>query len=171
MNSNHFLVGLPWDILLRLSMQALLDPDSQQDIRKEIIRRCPEFEAKLDENLWNLIHLASEYGYVELVQNLTLGPRPCFYFDKDDKTPLDCAAMKGKMEVVQILLETLPLSATTKDVNNTIVEKALYLALQENQRQAFRALAIKYMENWDAEKVAIIKANNKVIFHQSFLKF
>ncbi|XP_026434716.1 uncharacterized protein LOC113332386 [Papaver somniferum] len=86
---------------------------------------------------------------------------PCIRLDKNEKNPLDYAAMNGKTEVIRLLLEALSHSATTSDVIIASVKKALYLALRGNQGNAFRALAIKFMENWD--NVEIIQEKNKLL--------
>ncbi|KAI3895460.1 hypothetical protein MKX03_002561 [Papaver bracteatum] len=67
-NSLNNLDELPWDVLL----SRRVDPDSRKVIRKEIIRRCPDFETKLYGDQWNLIHLASEYGHLEIVKVLLI---------------------------------------------------------------------------------------------------
>ncbi|KAI3895458.1 hypothetical protein MKX03_002559 [Papaver bracteatum] len=66
---------------------------------------------------WNLIHLASEYGHLEIVKVLLIsttngGMNPCVRLDIDAKSPLDYAAMKGREDVIDVLLDALPLSAT-----------------------------------------------------------
>ncbi|MCL7022903.1 hypothetical protein MKW94_026733 [Papaver nudicaule] len=117
-NSFNNLDELPWGVLL---LRQEEDPGSRQAVRKEITRRCPEFETKLNEDQSNLIHLASEYGYVDIVKVLlfisTIKGRmsPCYIFDKDSKSPLDYAAMKGNKEVIYELLDALSLLAITND--------------------------------------------------------
>ncbi|RZC87997.1 hypothetical protein C5167_004176 [Papaver somniferum] len=99
---------LSWHLLL---LAREVDPDNREVIRKEIIRRCPEFETELDENESNLIHLASEYGYAEIVKELiflsTTDGRmsPSLCWDNCLMTPIDYAIMNGNTEVVQLLLE------------------------------------------------------------------
>ncbi|KAI3943190.1 hypothetical protein MKW92_007097 [Papaver armeniacum] len=163
MSSPHNLGQLSWDNLLSRQEK---DRDSYEIIRKEIIRRCPEVDTELYGDQWNLIHLASEHRNVEMVKEL-LSTSPCFRYDKDLKSLLEYAAMKGNMVVVQLLLDALPLTTITCDEKNALVVEALYFALRGNQHQAFHALAIKYMEmkNWDSKKVTIIKTTNKVILH------
>ncbi|XP_026434884.1 uncharacterized protein LOC113332556 isoform X1 [Papaver somniferum] len=168
MNLADNLGELTWDILM---WRQETNSDSRQAIRKEIIGRCPEFETKLDEDQTNLVHLASEYGYVQIVKESisisTIKNRasPFFRYDKYFKTPLDYAAIKGNMEIVQLLLNALSFSPFTSGEKTIFMEEALYSALIGNQRQTFRALAIKYMEmeNWDSNIVEIIKTTNKLL--------
>ncbi|KAI3943191.1 hypothetical protein MKW92_007098, partial [Papaver armeniacum] len=133
------------------------------------VSRKPPYTTKLYENQVNLIHLASEYGYVDIVKALIFistipGRRQCFCFDEDFKSPLYYAAKKGKTEVVQLLLNELSRLATS---GVYIIQEELMttldIALRENHCRAFIALAIQYMENWDSNKVAIIKTRNKLL--------
>ncbi|KAI3962136.1 hypothetical protein MKW92_015986 [Papaver armeniacum] len=108
--------------------------------RKEILRRCPEFRIRLQKIgcNWNLIHLASEYGYVELVKALvTKDASICSSLDLSNKSPLDYAAMSWRTQVIHELLSP-----------KLLLQNALCIALGKRQREAFRVLAMKYMEDW-----------------------
>ncbi|KAI3927645.1 hypothetical protein MKW92_009880 [Papaver armeniacum] len=94
---------LPWDILLW-----------RQDL--DLYSRL------LNANHWNLIHLASEYGYVEIVKVLISkstgavpGNMSQLLLRSDvyhQMTPLHYAAMKGNMQVLQLLLDAVTTSGT-----------------------------------------------------------
>ncbi|KAI3994725.1 hypothetical protein MKX01_002341 [Papaver californicum] len=149
-------MSFPWGTLLMIQE---IDSDS---------RRCPEFEKKLYEDQFNLIHLASEYGYVEIVKKLisvnTIKGRMsgCFQYDIVFKSPLHYAAMKGNTEIINFLLDTFLLPEIP-----SIVYLSQYLPHEIEQLMA--ALNLSLIGNH--KKVEIIKTTNKVISHSILFLF
>ncbi|KAI3925038.1 hypothetical protein MKW98_009688 [Papaver atlanticum] len=154
---------LSWDELLATDNPDLIWPQDHQT-ENEIIRRCPEFATSYQILSTNLFLLASEYGYVDIVKVLlTKNAGLCHLSDPWSRSPLHFAAKTGKMEVIDILLQTMHTCQIEAETVKFLVEDALLIAIAENQREAFRVLAYKYMEDWDSNKVASIKTTNKLL--------
>ncbi|KAI3900975.1 hypothetical protein MKW92_009339 [Papaver armeniacum] len=139
------------------------------DTAKEILRRCPEFRIRLQKIgcNWNLIHLASEYGYVELVKALvTKDASICSSLDLSNKSPLDYAAMSWRTQVIHELLSPKVCIQLSVGEVKLLLQNALCIALGKRQREAFRVLAMKYMEDWvhqyDRIKAAKVHPSNCV---------
>lgn len=162
-HSRRSLRDLSWSELLPSSLEDDgLNWDGSQDVlerfhcvvgddtAKEILRRCPEFRTRLQKIgcNWNLIHLASEYGYVELVKALvTKDASICSSLDLSNKSPLDYAAMSWRTPVINELLSPKVCTQLSVGEVKLLLENALCIAVRKN-RAAFRVLAMKYMEDW-----------------------
>ncbi|RZC60006.1 hypothetical protein C5167_021764 [Papaver somniferum] len=154
---------LSWDELLATDNPDLIWPQDHQT-ENEIIRRCPEFATLYQILSTHLFLQASEYGYVDIVKVLLAKDAGlCHLSDPLGRSPLDYAAKTGKMEVIDILLQTMHTCQIEAETVKLLVENALLIAIAGNQREAFRVLAYKYMEDWDSNKVASIKTTNKLL--------
>ncbi|XP_010677138.2 ankyrin repeat-containing protein BDA1 [Beta vulgaris subsp. vulgaris] len=99
---------------------------------KEIANIRPSFITKLDRFGYNPIHLAAEYGQVEMVRSLLeiSGAAKEAIKGKENKTPLHFAVMSGKIEVVNFLLQRYPSCIMDLTVKN---ETVFHLAVKHKQ--------------------------------------
>ncbi|KAK9144722.1 hypothetical protein Sjap_004625 [Stephania japonica] len=137
-------------------------------LAKDIIRRKPEFISDFDKDGYRPIHIASAKGHIELVSRagfawgpgadqapkaskmtgpallvrelLKIGGSLIAYLkDRDGRTPLHLAAMKGKLDVMGELLLACPGSAGEVTAGG---ETVLHLMVKFNQIEAFRVLVM-----------------------------
>ncbi|KAG6677347.1 hypothetical protein I3842_14G021400 [Carya illinoinensis] len=92
-------------------------------ITKHIVLRKPEFAGELNQQGFSPVHIASANGHVEI--------------GKDGKLPLHCAVIKGRADVVRLLVFACKESLAQVTVHG---ETALHLAVKNNQLEVVRVL-------------------------------
>ncbi|KAG6677344.1 hypothetical protein I3843_14G020400 [Carya illinoinensis] len=110
-------------------------------ITKDIVLRKPEFAGELNQQGFSPVHIASANGHVEIVRellNINAGvDRVCLLKGKDGKLPLHCAVIKGRVDVVRLLVFACKESLAQVTVHG---ETALHLAVKNNQLEVVRVL-------------------------------
>ncbi|OVA19796.1 Ankyrin repeat [Macleaya cordata] len=111
----------------------------QIEFAKEIIRRRPEFAKELNKDGFSPIHLASANGYVEIVKELLtqVGSSLCVLKDIEGRTALHCAVLKGRIDVIEVLISAY--SECIREVTPRN-ETVLHLAVKNNQFEALKGL-------------------------------
>ncbi|KAK6947509.1 PGG domain, partial [Dillenia turbinata] len=141
------------------------------DFVRELIRckdNAKEYAKELNQDGFSAMHLASANGHVNIVQALIgLGYDLCSVKGRENKTPIHCAAMKGRAEIITQILSASPFSAM--DVTARC-QTALHLAVKNNQFDALRALVDKIKQN-DMEDVLNFKDNEgNTVLHLAIAK-
>ncbi|KAG6677350.1 hypothetical protein I3842_14G021600 [Carya illinoinensis] len=110
-------------------------------ITKDIVLRKPEFAGELNQQGFSPVHIASANGHVEIVRellNINAGvDHVCLLKGKDGKLPLHCAVIKGRVDVVRLLVFACKESLALVTVHG---ETALHLAVKNNQLEVVRVL-------------------------------
>ncbi|XP_027071765.2 uncharacterized protein [Coffea arabica] len=87
---------------------------------------------------WSSLHLASVRGHPRIVEALVnANADMCFDCDQDGRNPLNVAAMKGKVGVLELLVHARPFAAREKTRRG---ETILHLCVKYHQLEALKKL-------------------------------
>ncbi|KAJ8754140.1 hypothetical protein K2173_002039 [Erythroxylum novogranatense] len=114
------------------------------DFAREILSLRPTFVQEINQDGHTPLHLASSKGYIDIVKLiLSFGNQNscvtdlCMNKDPYLRTPLHCAVITGRVDIINELLKACPESASEVTVQN---ETVLHLAVKYNQQHVFRFL-------------------------------
>ncbi|KAJ8753985.1 hypothetical protein K2173_001883 [Erythroxylum novogranatense] len=114
------------------------------DFAREILSLRPTFVQEINQDGHTPLHLASSKGYIDIVKLiLNFGNQNscvadlCMNKDPYLRTPLHCAVITGRVDIINELLKACPKSASEVTVQN---ETVLHLAVKYNQQHVFRFL-------------------------------
>ncbi|KAI4308248.1 hypothetical protein L6164_031342 [Bauhinia variegata] len=125
-----------------LHVAALAGKD---DFVEEIIKLMPSFAKEINEKGLSPMHIACAKGYCEIVSELLklkLDVNLCLFKYKHGRTPLHYAIIKGKVDVVKMLISDYPQSVEEVTAQN---ETVLHLAVKGNQFTALKVLIEKLL--------------------------
>ncbi|KAG2669143.1 hypothetical protein I3760_14G021000 [Carya illinoinensis] len=145
--SFHTLLAEDPLLLHRVSLNSIDNPlhisslAGNTAITKDIVLRKPEFAGELNQQGFSPMHIASANGHVEIVRellNINAGvDHVCLLKGKDGKLPLHCAVIKGRVDVVRLLVFACKESLAQVTVHG---ETSLHLAVKNNQLEVVRVL-------------------------------
>ncbi|KAL3533517.1 hypothetical protein ACH5RR_007038 [Cinchona calisaya] len=110
-----------------------------EEFVKAILAQNPALSAEIDSRKKSSpLHLASEMGHLKIVEAiLHANPDMCFVFDRDGRNPFHIAAIKGKIEVLGMLIGARPFAAREKTKRG---ETVLNLCVKFDQLEALKIL-------------------------------
>ncbi|KAI3991865.1 hypothetical protein MKX01_012810 [Papaver californicum] len=113
------------------------------DFAKLILSCKPELASEMDSHGFCPLHYASANKNVEMVQVL-LNTDICMVTDEEGRTPLHLATMKGRLDIMKVLIAKQPKAIQV--VSNRRRETILHLCVKYNHLEALKLL----MENLKA---------------------
>eukprot|EP00268_Persea_americana_P048666 TRINITY_DN5161_c0_g1_i9.p1 TRINITY_DN5161_c0_g1~~TRINITY_DN5161_c0_g1_i9.p1 ORF type:complete len:439 (+),score=40.31 TRINITY_DN5161_c0_g1_i9:312-1628(+) len=121
--------------------------DGDVDFVREVLTRKPEWARKLNSRGQSLLHPAAERGNVDVVKEILRADADadaCLYRDLDGMIPLHVAAIKGKLEVLHVLVNA---NIKTAFVSTDSGEPILHLCAKNNQFKALEMLVNRVMDD------------------------
>ncbi|KAJ0963617.1 hypothetical protein J5N97_028739 [Dioscorea zingiberensis] len=102
---------------------------SHTEFAEELIIRKPDLASELNSRGLSALHLASAHGHLSIVKQLIskVGSHLCLLKDKDGRLPVHTAAMKGRISILEELINACPESARALTYQK---ESVLHLAVQ-----------------------------------------
>ncbi|KAJ0963614.1 hypothetical protein J5N97_028736 [Dioscorea zingiberensis] len=112
------------------------------EFAEEVIVRNPDLASELNSRGLSALHLASAHGHLPIVKHLIskVGSHLCLLKDKDGWLPVHTAAMKGRISILEELINACPESARALTYQK---ESVLHLAVQFNSFKTLEYLAEK----------------------------
>ncbi|XP_039122047.1 ankyrin repeat-containing protein BDA1-like [Dioscorea cayenensis subsp. rotundata] len=112
------------------------------DLANELIIRNPHLASELNPRGFSALHLASANGHLETVKLLIskVGSHLCFLKDKDGRLPIHTVAMKGRIDILEELINVCPESTRVFTYQN---ESILHIAIQSNSFETLEFLVKK----------------------------
>ncbi|KAJ0963291.1 hypothetical protein J5N97_028413 [Dioscorea zingiberensis] len=122
-----------------LHIAASLD---HTEFSEELITRKPDLALELNSRGLSALHLASAHGHLSIVKQLIskVGSHLCLLKDKDGRLPVHTAAMKGRISILEELINACPESARALTYRK---ESVLHLAVQFNSSETLEYLVEK----------------------------
>ncbi|KAI3991863.1 hypothetical protein MKX01_012808 [Papaver californicum] len=114
------------------------------DFAKHILSRKPEIASEIDSHGFCALHVASANNNAEMVQVL-LHKDICMATDRDGRTPLHLAAMKGRIDIMKVLIAKQ--REAIQVISNRRKETIMHLCVKHNHLEALKLL----MENLKAD--------------------
>ncbi|KAJ0963712.1 hypothetical protein J5N97_028834 [Dioscorea zingiberensis] len=136
-------------LLHRLSITASIDNPlhiaallGHTELAEELITRKPDLASELNPGGLSPLHLASAHGHLSIVKHLIskVGSHLCLLKDKDGRLPFHTAAVKGRIGILEELINARPESAQALTYQK---ESVLHLAVQFNSFETLEYLVEK----------------------------
>ncbi|KAM0944972.1 putative ankyrin repeat-containing domain, PGG domain, ankyrin repeat-containing domain superfamily [Dioscorea sansibarensis] len=136
------------------------------DLANELMIKNPDLASDLNPRGLSALHLASAHGHLKIVKLLIskVGSHLCSLKDNNGRLAIHIAAMKGRIDILEELIEVCPQSARALTYQN---ESIPHLAVQFNSVETLEFLVKKLEVDDDINELLNLKDHkgNTILHH------